>query len=177
MHSPLMEGRSQSAWQPDSCDGRTDEILAATAHELRLPLSHIKGFVTSLRRTDVDWDDDTRSEFIAQIDLEADRLPELVESLLALRSAAERGFTARTPEMVLTQPASGVQGALHRVCGLLEDRPLRLNVGDESDYTWTFVERIPRKIEPDRAHPRYVLTDAGVAYRMPMPGEEGHPHI
>ena len=33
-----------------------DEILAATAHELRLPLSHIKGFITSLRRTDVEWD-------------------------------------------------------------------------------------------------------------------------
>jgi len=129
-----------------------------------------------LRRTDVHWDDDTRSEFIAQIDLEADRLAELVESLLAPRSAAERGFTARTPEMVLTQPASVVQGALHRVPGLLEDRPRRLKVGDESDYVWTFVQRIRRKIEPHPAHPRYVLTDAGVGYRMPMPGE-GHPHM
>ncbi len=96
---------------------------------------------------------------------------------LAPRSAAERGFNARTPEMVLTQPASVVQGALHRVRGLLEDRPLRLNVGDESNYMWTFVQRIRRKIEPDRAHTRYVLTEAGVAYRMPMPGEEGHSHI
>jgi len=48
--------------------------LAAVAHELRLPLSHIKGFVTSLRRTDVEWNEEARSEFLAEIDLETDRL-------------------------------------------------------------------------------------------------------
>jgi two-component system, OmpR family, KDP operon response regulator KdpE len=41
--------------------------------------------------------------------------------------------------------------------------------GNESDYVWTFVQRIRRKIEPDRAHPSYVLTDIGVGYRMPGP--------
>ncbi len=41
--------------------------------------------------------------------------------------------------------------------------------GSESDYVWTFVQRIRRKIEPDRAHPRYVLTEPGVGYRMPLP--------
>jgi two-component system KDP operon response regulator KdpE len=38
---------------------------------------------------------------------------------------------------------------------------------EESDYIWTFVQRIRRKIEPDRAHPLYVLTEPGVGYRMP----------
>jgi two-component system, OmpR family, KDP operon response regulator KdpE len=41
--------------------------------------------------------------------------------------------------------------------------------GDESDYVWTFVQRIRRKIEPDRRSPRYLLTEAGVGYRMPLP--------
>ena len=41
--------------------------------------------------------------------------------------------------------------------------------GDESDYVWTFVQRIRRKIEPDRAHPSYVLTDTGMGYRMHAP--------
>jgi two-component system KDP operon response regulator KdpE len=41
--------------------------------------------------------------------------------------------------------------------------------GDEADYVWTFVQRIRRKIEPDRAHPRYVLTETGVGYSMPGP--------
>ena len=43
--------------------------------------------------------------------------------------------------------------------------------GEESDYIWTFVQRIRRKIEPDRAHPRYLLTEAGMGYRMPAPEE------
>jgi two-component system, OmpR family, KDP operon response regulator KdpE len=41
--------------------------------------------------------------------------------------------------------------------------------GDEADYVWTFVQRIRRKLEPDRHHPRYVLTEPGVGYWMPAP--------
>jgi two-component system, OmpR family, KDP operon response regulator KdpE len=67
----------------------TDELLAATVHELRLPLSHIKGFVTSLRRTDVEWDDETRTEFLTEIELEADRLAELIDGLLPGRASAK----------------------------------------------------------------------------------------
>src|SRR5260370_4609428 len=62
------------AIHPAAESAAAEEILAATAHELRLPLSHIKGFVSSLRRTDVEWDDATRDEFIAHIHLEADPL-------------------------------------------------------------------------------------------------------
>ena len=40
---------------------------------------------------------------------------------------------------------------------------------DEADYVWTFVQRIRRKIEPDRQHPMYVITEAGVGYWMPAP--------
>ncbi len=59
----------------------TDEILATAAHELRSPVSHIKRFVTTLRRTDIEWDDATRSEFLAEIDMETERLADLVGSL------------------------------------------------------------------------------------------------
>jgi two-component system KDP operon response regulator KdpE len=39
--------------------------------------------------------------------------------------------------------------------------------GDESDYLWTFVRRIRRKLEPDAGRPRYVITEPGVGYSMP----------
>jgi two-component system KDP operon response regulator KdpE len=39
--------------------------------------------------------------------------------------------------------------------------------GNEDDYLWTFVQRIRRKIEPDRRQPTYLLTEVGVGYRMP----------
>ncbi len=39
--------------------------------------------------------------------------------------------------------------------------------GEESDYLWTYARRIRRKIEPDHDTPCYLLTEAGVGYRMP----------
>jgi two-component system sensor histidine kinase KdpD len=102
----------------------TEDILATTAHELRLPLSHIKGFVTTLRRTDVEWDAETRTEFLAEIELEADRLAQLVESLL--EEHPQHGGKQLSENLALTHPASVVQGALHRVRGLLGERPLRI---------------------------------------------------
>src|SRR5207237_8842707 len=80
------------------------ERLAVVAHELRLPLSHIKGFVTSLRRTDVTWDEATRAEFLVEIDQETDRLAQLVDSLLAARAAD--GTYAPGTDLVFTNPAS-----------------------------------------------------------------------
>ena len=38
---------------------------------------------------------------------------------------------------------------------------------NEVDYVWTYVRRIRRRIEPDPSHPRFVLTEPGVGYRMP----------
>jgi two-component system, OmpR family, KDP operon response regulator KdpE len=46
------------------------------------------------------------------------------------------------------------------------------NYGDEADYVWTYVQRIRRKIEPDRGTPHYLLTEAGVGYHMPLPDSD-----
>src|SRR5258708_14888484 len=102
-----------------------EEILAATAHELRLPLSHIKGFVSSLQRTDVEWDEQTRREFLTEIDLATDHLTELVDSLLAALAAVASGKPC--PNLTFTPPARELEGALNRV-GLPGKRPLRIDV-------------------------------------------------
>jgi two-component system, OmpR family, sensor histidine kinase KdpD len=104
----------------------TDELLAATAHELRLPLSHIKGFVSSLRRTDVKWDEDTRTEFLAEIETETDRLAEMLDALLEVRHAS--GAPTGGAALSCVSPAAVVQGGLHRVRGLLQGRPIRQDV-------------------------------------------------
>src|SRR3977135_539264 len=87
----------------------TEMILAATAHELRLPLSHIKGFVTSLRRTDVEWDDETRNEFIAEIDLNASRLTELVDARMERATPCATVKPAPGQDVALIHPAAVVQ--------------------------------------------------------------------
>jgi two-component system KDP operon response regulator KdpE len=43
--------------------------------------------------------------------------------------------------------------------------------GDEVDYLWTFVQRIRRKLEPDRRAPQYLLTEVGSGYVMPSPDQ------
>lgn len=63
-------------------------MLSAVSHELRSPLAAIKGFATSLLRTDVMWDRASRRDFIEQIDHEADRLGALVRNLLDMSQLA-----------------------------------------------------------------------------------------
>jgi signal transduction histidine kinase len=101
-------------------------ILAATAHELRLPVSHIKGFVSSLRRTDIAWDGETTRQFLEQIEVEADRLQELIDSLLSNGADHRRGVLNH--ELQPTKPAKLIQSALHRVHLILRDRLVRLDV-------------------------------------------------
>src|SRR5262249_14872551 len=69
-----------------------DEYLAATSHELRNPLGSIKGFVSSLLRTDVSWDEATSREFLGEIDHAADRITTFVDDLLDI-TRIENGGT------------------------------------------------------------------------------------
>ena len=101
-------------------------ILAAAAHELRLPLSHIKGFVSSLRRTDMTWDRERTSEFLEEIEVETDRLTELIDSLAADGSA--NAGVARASRAELTHPARIIDSALHRVRCLVADREVQVDV-------------------------------------------------
>jgi hypothetical protein len=74
-----------------------------------------------LRRADVDWDDNTRSEFLAEIELETDRLAQLVDSLLTpwsvadpwLASGVSHESISAGEHVAFTDPASVLDGALH----------------------------------------------------------------
>ncbi len=59
-----------------------DDFIATVSHELRTPLGFIKGYSTTLLREDIEWDSDTRREFLTIIDEEADHLTVLIENVL-----------------------------------------------------------------------------------------------
>jgi two-component system, OmpR family, KDP operon response regulator KdpE len=44
---------------------------------------------------------------------------------------------------------------------------------DEVDYVWTYVRRIRRRVEPDPGHPRFLLTEPGVGYRLAVQDTSG----
>jgi signal transduction histidine kinase len=58
------------------------DFIATVSHELRTPLGFIKGYTTTLLRSDTSWDEKTRREFLTIIDEEADHLTELIENVL-----------------------------------------------------------------------------------------------
>jgi signal transduction histidine kinase len=71
--------------------------LSTVSHELRTPLASIKGFATTLLREDVEWEEESRREFLSIIDEESDRLTELIGNLLDM-SRIEAGTLRVEPE-------------------------------------------------------------------------------
>jgi signal transduction histidine kinase len=59
-----------------------EDFISTITHELRTPLGFIKGYSTTLLRSDTHWDQETQQEFLRIIDQEADRLQDLIENLL-----------------------------------------------------------------------------------------------
>lgn len=106
-----------------------DEFLSFLSHELRLPLSHIKGFASTLRQPEVVWDAATQQDFLAEIEREADRLTRLVEGLLDL-SRIESGaleLSGRRP----TAPAALVTAALEQLGAVTDGRAVTVAVAAE----------------------------------------------
>jgi two-component system sensor histidine kinase KdpD len=100
-----------------------DEFLAATSHELRTPLAHIKGFVSTLRQVDVEWDEPTRQDFLAEIEREADRLTRLIANVLDISRLESGGLPSdRAP----TSARALLVGGVERVRPLLADRPVTI---------------------------------------------------
>jgi signal transduction histidine kinase len=59
-----------------------DDFIATISHELHTPLGFIKGYTTSLLRSDTTWDTATQQEFLAIIDDESDHLLTLIDHML-----------------------------------------------------------------------------------------------
>lgn len=61
-----------------------DAVLSMVSHELRTPLLHIKGFISTLLESDIEWGEETRLDFLHTIDREADRLTSMVNDLMEI---------------------------------------------------------------------------------------------
>lgn len=108
---------------------RTDELksalMSAVSHDLRTPLASIMASVTSLLEPGIEWDDETKQEFLQGIYDEARRLNRLVGNLLDM-SRIEGG--ALRPEMDWYSIAEVIQSVLGRLEGRLADHPAAVRV-------------------------------------------------
>jgi signal transduction histidine kinase len=106
-------------------DEMKSQLLSTVSHELRTPLASIKGFATTLLREDVEWDRESRREFLSIIDEESDRLTELISNLLDM-SRIEAGTLRVEPEPTDLDPIIRETAAQFRM--MTHAHEIRLNV-------------------------------------------------
>ena len=59
-----------------------EDFISTISHEFRTPLGFIKGYATTLLRSDTTWNPESQREFLRIIDQETDRLQELIDNVL-----------------------------------------------------------------------------------------------
>ncbi len=72
-------------------------FISVISHELKTPISLIKGYAGTLSRSDANWDKATVLDGLSVIDEEADRLAELIENLLDV-NRLQAGTLSLKPE-------------------------------------------------------------------------------
>jgi two-component system KDP operon response regulator KdpE len=120
-----------------------DELLARVRATLRRAGSVLESSLPAYRHEELEVDFSARRVRVNERDVSL--TPKQYDVLAYLARNAGKVLTHRQ----ILQAAWGGQYA------------------DEVDYVWTYVRRIRRRIEPDPAEPRFLLTEPGVGYRMP----------
>lgn len=95
----LLKTEAQARQEAEKANNLKLKFLAMISHELRTPLTSIKGFSTTLLADDVEWTAENQHDFIETINVEADKLSDLIEQLLDL-SRLEAGTIRINPQQV-----------------------------------------------------------------------------
>lgn len=105
-------------------------FISVISHELKTPVALIKGYAATLRREDVQWDEETIREGLAIIEEEADRLNQLIDNLLDASRIQAGGLKLEKEEVdlrdLIQKVVKGfrVQTAAHKiVIDVPEDLP------------------------------------------------------
>ncbi len=86
-------------------DELKSEFISIVSHELKTPVALIKGYVSTLRRDDVEWDRDVMDNSLQVIEEEADRLTELIENLLDASRLQTGGMPLKRADIAMRQMA------------------------------------------------------------------------
>ena len=83
-------------------------FVSVISHELKTPVSIIKGYVDTLQREDVQWDASFLKESLQTVEEEADRLNELIDNLLDVSRMEAGGFSLQFTDVSLSDLATRV---------------------------------------------------------------------
>jgi K+-sensing histidine kinase KdpD len=80
-------------------DELKSEFVSIISHELKTPVALIKGYVSTLRRDDVEWDCNVMANSLQVIEEEADRLTDLIENLLEANRLQMNGIQLKKADV------------------------------------------------------------------------------
>jgi signal transduction histidine kinase len=84
------------------------DSVSMLSHEMRTPLASIKGYATALMLDEMQWDGDTRREFLQAIETEADHLTKLVADILEAAAIDSGEFRLNLEPILLPRIAKRV---------------------------------------------------------------------
>ncbi|HEY9122525.1 MAG TPA: ATP-binding protein [Brevefilum sp.] len=82
-------------------DELKSEFVSIVSHELKTPVALIKGYVSTLRRDDVQWDPEIMGESLQVIEEEADHLTRLIEDLLDASRLQAGGMPLKRSDILM----------------------------------------------------------------------------
>ncbi len=80
-------------------------FISIMSHELKTPVALIKGYVSTLRREDAQWDPEIIQDSLAVIEEESDRLAGMIENLLDASRLQAGGLSIKRSDVSLPQMA------------------------------------------------------------------------
>lgn len=87
-------------------------FISIISHELKTPVALIKGYVSTLRRDDAEWDPSIVADSLEVIEEEADRLTLLIENLLDASRLQAGGLSIKRADLNLPDLANRVANRL-----------------------------------------------------------------
>ncbi|MDJ0755479.1 MAG: ATP-binding protein [Ardenticatenaceae bacterium] len=75
-------------------------FISVVSHELKTPVSIIKGYAGTLQRRDVDWPKEVMIEYLSVIEEEADSLTDLIDNLLEVSKLQAGSFKLNMAENI-----------------------------------------------------------------------------
>ena len=91
-------------------DSQRGELISTLAHELRSPLTSVKGFTSTLLHRWERFSDEQKREMLATVNMDADRVTRLIKELLDVSRIDAGRLELRRTEFDLAAMAEGIVG-------------------------------------------------------------------
>ena len=140
-----------------------DTFISIISHELKTPVALIKGYASTLRRDDVQWERNVVADSLSVIEEEADRLTVLIDDLLDASRLQAGGLSPNYGEVDIPRLAARVA---ERATRQFPDRVIRTKFPKEFPCVSADEERISQVISN--------LVSNAVKYSAPVSAVEIH---